>query len=60
MTAKRHASDASRFLGIRKERVATAAVLLAIAVSLCGACVVIVDSTSEPPARQHVSFAAAH
>ncbi len=36
----------------RRERLATAAVLLAIAVSLCGAGVVIVESSSEPPQQR--------
>jgi hypothetical protein len=36
----------------RRERLAAAAVLLAIAVSICGACVVIVESSSEAPRAQ--------
>ena len=38
--------DARRAI-TRKERLAAAAVLLAIAVSVCGACVVIVESSSD-------------
>jgi hypothetical protein len=40
-----------RAANTRKERLATAAVLLAIAVSVCGACVVIIESSSEAPPR---------
>jgi len=47
------------FVGLRKDRLATAAVLLAIAVSLAGACVVILETTAEPPARKHLTIAAA-
>jgi hypothetical protein len=43
--------------GRHRERLATAAVLLAIAVSLAGAGVVIVESSSEPP-QQRASAAA--
>lgn len=39
--------------GSRRERLAAAAVLLAIAVSLFGACVVIVESTSTPRVHVH-------
>lgn len=38
--------------GIRRERLAAAAVLLAIAVSLFGAFIVVVESSSQP-ARKH-------
>ena len=38
--------------GIRKERLALAAVLLAVAVSVGGACIVIVESSSQPPRSQ--------
>ena len=47
------------FVGLRKDRLATAAVLLAIAVSLGGACVVILETAAEPPARKHLTIAAA-
>ena len=49
--------DSNTILGLRKDRVATAAVLLAIVVSLAGACLVIIESTSEPPARKHLTIA---
>jgi hypothetical protein len=42
----------------RKERLAAGAVLLAIAVSVCGACVVIVESSSEPPPARASAAAA--
>jgi hypothetical protein len=51
--------DANPYLGARKDRVATAAVLLAIVVSLAGACVVIIESTAEPPAHKHLTIATA-
>jgi hypothetical protein len=38
--------------GVRKERLALAAVLLAVAVSVAGACIVIVESSSQAP-RSH-------
>jgi hypothetical protein len=40
-----------RAASTRKERLAMAAVLLAIAVSVCGACVVIIESSSEASPR---------
>ena len=40
--------------GVRRERLAAAAVLLAIAVSVAGAFIVIVESSSQP-ARKHAS-----
>ena len=46
-------------LGLSKDRLATAAVLLAIVVSLAGACVVILESTSERPVMKHLTIAAA-
>lgn len=52
-------NDANQYPGLRKDRVATAAVLLAIVVSLCGACVVIVEATGEPPVRKHLTIATA-
>lgn len=52
------AYDEEQRLGTRSERIAIGAVLLAIAVSLCGACVVIVESSSQTPARQLVTIAA--
>jgi hypothetical protein len=51
--------EPNTLLGMSKDRVATAAVLLAIVVSLAGAFVVVVESTSEPPARKHVTIAIA-
>ena len=51
--------DANQCLGLRRDRAATAAVLLAIVVSLCGACVVIVETTDEPHAGKHVTVALA-
>jgi hypothetical protein len=45
------AQDRELRIGARKERFAIAAVLLAIAVSLGGACVVIVESSSQPRAQ---------
>ena len=46
-------------LGLTRDRVATAAVLLAIVVSLAGACLVIADSTLEHPAHQPLTLATA-
>jgi hypothetical protein len=40
----------------RRETLGMAAVVLAIAVSLCGACIVIVQAAAEPPPR-HASAA---
>ena len=51
--------DARRCLGLRRDRAATAAVLLAIVVSLCGACVVIVETADQSPAGQHITVAVA-
>ena len=51
--------DARRCLGLRRDRAATAAVLLAIVVSLCGACVVIVETADQSPAGQHITVAMA-
>jgi hypothetical protein len=45
--------------GPRKDRLAIGAVLLAIAVSLAGACVVIVDASAGPPAGIPLTIAAA-
>ena len=45
--------------GPSRDRAATAAVLLAIVVSLCGACVVIVDSATNPPVHRHLTIATA-
>ncbi len=59
MTAMQSRDDTTGNLGLRRTRVATAAVLLAIVVSLAGACVVIVESTAEPPLRKHLTIAAA-
>ena len=50
---------ANTFAGLRKDRLAMVAVLLAIVVSLAGACVVIAESTAEPPAHKHLVIAAA-
>jgi hypothetical protein len=47
------------FVGLRRDRLATAAVLLAIAVSLAGACVVILEATAEPPPKERLTIAAA-
>lgn len=47
------------FAALRKDRLATAAVLLAIAVSLAGAFVVISESTARPPAPQRLTIATA-
>jgi len=47
------------FVGLRKDRLATAAVLLAIAVSLAGACVVILEAAAEPAPRERLTIAAA-
>ena len=44
---------------MNKDRFATAAVLLAIVVSLAGACFVILESASEGPAMKHVTIATA-
>ena len=52
-------SDSNRAPGFARDRVATAAVILAIMVSLAGACVVILESAAEPPARKHLTIAAA-
>jgi hypothetical protein len=51
--------EASPYRGVRKDGVATAAVLLAIVVSLAGACVVIIESTAEPPVHKHLTIATA-
>jgi hypothetical protein len=42
---------AERVAGSRNERLAAAAVLIAIAVSVCGAGIVIVESSAEPPRK---------
>jgi len=44
---------------MNKDRLATAAVLLAIVVSLAGACVVIFESAYERPAMQSLTIATA-
>jgi nitrate/nitrite transporter NarK len=41
--------------GLASDRLGTAAVLLAITVSLCGACVVIIESSSDAPPAKHVA-----
>ena len=46
-------------LGLSSDRLATAAVLLAIVVSLAGACVVILESASEGPVKNHLTIATA-
>lgn len=59
VTTMQPRDETNPHLGLRKDRVATAAVLLAIVVSLAGAFVMIIESTSEPPARKHLTIAAA-
>jgi hypothetical protein len=51
--------DTNELLGLRKDRVATAAVLLAIAVSLAGACIVILESTTQSPPPRQLTIATA-
>jgi hypothetical protein len=51
--------DEIRRYALRGDRFGTAAVLLAITVSLCGACVVIVESSADTPPRPHVTIAQA-
>jgi hypothetical protein len=46
-------------LGSSTDRLATAAVLLAIVVSLAGACVVILETSSERPVTKHLTIATA-
>jgi hypothetical protein len=46
-------------LVMNKDRLATAAVLLAIVVSLAGACVVILESSSERPVTKNLAIATA-
>lgn len=50
--------EANRYVP-RKDRMGLGAVVLAIVVSLAGACVVIVESTSEPAAHQRLTIATA-
>lgn len=59
MTAMQTHDEMTGNPGLRRNRVATAAVLLAIVVSLAGACVVIVETTEEPPLPKHLTIAAA-
>jgi hypothetical protein len=51
--------DTNQHPVLRRDRVATAAVLLAIVVSLAGACVVIVEAATESPAHKHITIATA-
>ena len=46
-------------LGLTRDRVATATVLLAIVVSLAGACVVIAEASVDRPAHPHLTLATA-
>ncbi|MEP7068976.1 MAG: hypothetical protein ABI789_07045 [Usitatibacter sp.] len=50
--------EANRYVP-RKDRIGLGAVVLAIVVSLAGACVVIVESTSAPAARDRLTIATA-
>jgi hypothetical protein len=51
--------DEIRRYALNGDRFGTAAVLLAITVSLCGAFVVVVESSAETPPRAKVSIATA-